>query len=286
MKRFRAALANILMTKDNITRKQLIELTRQYTYRDIARKILHIRDTNLDKLLKRLRIPKQHKYKKRPYPEISSHIKEYILGSLLGDMSIVKKTPQHRLSISHSIKQRNYIEHQKTILGELALNSIQETISAAHAANVFMNGKWERHLIKETKCLLLHSKVHPYFTELRQRLYPGGRKTISDWWLKQLTTKSLAYWVMDDGCADYADNSYVIMISTYGFTHDENLLLQRFLKQRFNLDVNLQAVKNRGYGYTLRFNTENSKKLRELIRPYIPNCMLYKIDKDAWIKTR
>lgn len=270
------------MTKDDITKEQLIELTRQYSYYDIARRILRIRDTNLDKLLKKFNIKKQPKYKRRRYPEIQQSVKEYILGSLLGDMSIVKKGPQHRLSISHSAKQRDYIEHQKTILGELALNNIQETVSSAHKAKIFLNNQWETHTIKETNCLLLHSIVHPYFTELRNKLYPNNKKALHKWWLDQLTERSLAYWVMDDGSTNYADNSYVICISTYGFTYDENLMLQLFLKRKFNLNVNLQIVKNRGNGYALRFNTENSKKLRELVRPYIIDCMRYKIDRDVW----
>jgi hypothetical protein len=273
------------MTKDDITREQLIELTRQYSYHNIARKILHIRDINLDKLLKKLNIEKQPKYLKRVYPEIPQSVKEYILGSLLGDMSVVKKGPQHRLSISHSAKQMEYIKYQKTILGELALNNIQETISPAHKIKIFMNNRWEIRTIKKTNCLLLHSKVHPYFTELRKRVYINNKKTLCQWWLDQLTERSLAYWVMDDGSADYS-HSYVITISTYGFTYNENLLLQQFLKQRFNLEAYLQPLKNRGYGYTVRFNVENSKKLRDLIRPYIPTCMRYKTDRDIWIKTR
>jgi hypothetical protein len=270
------------MTKDDITRGQLIELTRQHSYYNIARKILHIRDTNLNKLLKKLNIKKQPKYKKRQYQEIQQFVREYILGSLLGDMSIVKKGPQHRLSISHSVKQREYIEHQKAILGELALNDIQETVSKAHKIKI--NNR-EIRTIKETHCLLLQSKVHPYFTKLRTRLYPNNRKMLCRWWLNQLTERSLAYWIMDDGAANYADNSYTIIISSYSFTYGEHLLLQRFLKQKFNLNVNLQKV-DRGNGYVFRFNVENSKKLRDLIKPYVLDCMLYKIDKEIWVKTR
>lgn len=269
-----------------ITKEYLQNLVQNHTLRHIARKVLHIRDEKLTRLLDEYRIEKIPKYKRRTYPVIKDNVKEFILGSLLGDGSVVKKGPQHRLSYSHGMKQKEYISHKKEVLGELSLSKIQKVKTKGHNINCYIKNEWQEHYISEYNGFVLHSKVHPHFTELRNKLYVKKKKVINEWWLNQLTNRSLAYWFMDDGCANYTDNSYVIMMSTYCYTYDEHLLLKDFLNNKFKIDIILQKVKNRGYGYTTRLNVENSKKLRDLMQPYIIPSMLYKIDKQAWLNKK
>jgi hypothetical protein len=261
----------------SITKNELLRLIEQYSY-DTCRKILHVRENKLFNLLKKYNIKREPKWKRRTYPEIIQEQKEFIFGSLLGDMSVVKKYPQCRLSISHGHKQIEYLKHKKQILGELSLNNIQIANSKEHTTKMFFNNKFNLHTIKEFHGHILHSKVHPFFTELRHRLYPNNKKTISEWWLNQVTERSLAYWIMDDGSADYSDNSFVYVISTCCFTYEEHLLLQKFFNDKFNIILNIQKV-NRGHGYASRFRTKDSRQLRELIRPYIIPSMQYKINK-------
>ena len=41
----------------------------------------------------------------------------------------------------------------------------------------------------------------PELAELREAVYVGGKKVLSEDYLKQLTPLSLAIWYMDDGCS-------------------------------------------------------------------------------------
>lgn len=265
-----------------ITRSELLELIQQHTYYHIARKILHIGDNSFNKLLAFHGIEKEPMYKRKRYPEVSQFQKEFILGSLLGDVAVVKKGPQHRLSFTHNTVQLAYMEHKQKVLGDLGLSRIQHTTSKAHEISIFISGEYQKHVVKETNGLIYHSIVHPYFTELRSRLYPNNKKTISDWWLQQVTPISLAYWIMDDGFADFSDNSYVIRISTYCYSYDEHLLLQEFLNDCFGIELQLQKVA-RGSGWICRLRTDDSKRLRDIIAPYIIDSMRYKIDRSAWL---
>jgi hypothetical protein len=274
-----------MKTELNITKEELLKLTKQYSY-DTVRKMLHIKDIRLNSLLMEFGIERTPKYMRRTYPEITQECKEFILGSLLGDMSVVKKGPQHRLSCSHCEEQLEYLEHKKELLGKLSLESIQRIKSKAHDIKMLIKNKEVFKTIDGFYNFILHSKVHPYFTELRNKLYcmqgDMARKIVTEWWLNQLTPRSLAYWIMDDGSAEYSDNSYILRISTCGFTQNENIMLSDFMKSKFDIEVQLQSV-NRGYGWTLRLRTEASKKLRDLIIPFIPDCMRYKVDKEAWL---
>ena len=240
------------------------------------------RDDTIDKWLCEYGIAKEPFYRRKSYLEVSDIQHEFILGSLLGDASIVRKAPQHRLSLTHNASQRAYMEHKKEILGSLALASIQDTVSAAHESRVHIRGAWHNHTIKESRGCLLHSKVHPYFTELRGRLYPDDKKTICGWWLDQVTARSLAYWIMDDGSADYSSGSYVLRISTHSYDYGEHLVLREFLGDKFGVEMRIQPTPQCGFGQIVRFRTEDSKRLRDIITPYIPDCMKYKVDREVW----
>jgi len=266
-----------------ITREKLIELTNDHSYYHVARKILHVSDNTLNKLLKEHNIEKRPRYLRRSYPSISQECKEFMLGSLMGDASIVKQGPQYRFTVTHCPKQKEYLIHKKELLGELAQSDIHTTKHKAHEIPVFIRGKFENRVIKDSISHIIHSKVHPYFAELREKMYNNKRKFVSKWHLDQLTSRSLAYWIMDDGSADFCDNSYVINISTYCFTYEEHELIKKFFFDKFNVEMQLQPIK-RGYGWTTRFRTIDSKKIRDIIKPFIPSCMKYKICRKEWLK--
>ena len=272
------------MNRYTITRDQLLELTKLHSYHKIAKQILHCKENVLDRLLAQHSLEKKPYHSRRHYSNILSTQKQMILGTLLGDASVVKKGPQHRLSLTHNISQLDYLEHQKEMLGELSQADIHITKHKAHKVSSITRGLLKEFMIKAVDSFQLHSLVHPYFTELREKLYQANVKTVCWWWLEQITPISLAYWVMDDGAAEYSDNSYVMRISTYCYTYDEHLLLQRFLQSRFGIEMQIQPTPNRGHGFSTRFRTEDSKRLRDLISPYIPICMRYKVDKEAWLE--
>lgn len=82
---------------------------------------------------------------------------------------------------------------------------------------------------------------------------------------------ALAVWIMDDG--SYSRNK--IDISTYSFTLSEINLLQKIILSKFGIQMSF--YKDRDKGYRMYCNMKNSKRLIEVIHPYIIESMMYKI---------
>ena len=94
-----------------------------------------------------------------------------------------------------------------------------------------------------------------------------------------LNPRVLAIWYMDDGNLMHSDfQSDRAMISVCRYSEDEidNKIIPLFAS------LNLYPVKtNNSDGHNrLRFNLEEANKLFDLISPYIPECMRYKLPKD------
>mgnify|MGYP001571042079 CR=1 FL=1 len=76
---------------------------------------------------------------------------------------------------------------------------------------------------------------------------------------------------MDDGSL----NRNRIDISTYSFIESEINLLLRVLDKNFGLNGNY--YRDRDKGYRMYFNTKETEKLIEIIKPYVIDSMKYKI---------
>ena len=81
----------------------------------------------------------------------------------------------------------------------------------------------------------------------------------------------LAVWIMDDG--SYSNKK--IDISTYSFSLSEINFLQGCFKNIFDIKINY--YRDRDKGYRMYCNQEETKKLANIISPYIIPSMMYKI---------
>lgn len=82
---------------------------------------------------------------------------------------------------------------------------------------------------------------------------------------------ALAIWIMDDG--SYSKGK--IDISTYSFSLSEIRFLQSILIRKFS--IHFSWYKDRDKGYRMYCNMRETRKLIEVVRPYIINIMMYKI---------
>ena len=88
---------------------------------------------------------------------------------------------------------------------------------------------------------------------------------------KFLNEHTLAWWIMDDGCY----NKSIIDISTYSFTLKEiKRLLDVFINK---FDIQGNYYRDRDKGYRIYFKSSETKKMVELIKPYMVDSMKYKI---------
>lgn len=208
--------------------------------------------------------PSQRKYaiiKKIP---LSKEQKEFIIGSTLGDGSVIlsgRRTNAY-FKVSHCEKQKDYLLWKKMILGNLTnvVNKYEDTKS-----NSITYG--------------IHTVAHHEMNFFRKLFYDNNKKVVRPEVGLHLSPFGLAVWFMDDG-NKYSDVTY--RLSTDAFTQDENHLLRDIIKANFDLNVKVcEYEKNNKKYYYISINKRNSFLMTEIISPYVAGCMRYKLIYDC-----
>lgn len=185
-----------------------------------------------------------------------------VLGTLLGDgCIIVNPSGTGSYQSSHGWKQHEYnlLKHQ--ILQEYTLHPPEKKPNYGY-------GKW---------LSIWRTQYLTQFAALHTLIYPKGKKAVTQEWLDLLTPEGITWWVMDDGSLQEGRR---MTLSTHGFTKEEVTLLSIWLKEKFKMDVviykTLSKITKKPY-YIMGFTTKATKILIDLIKPYVPECMSYKI---------
>lgn len=185
-----------------------------------------------------------------------------ITGSLLGDGS----ARGNQLTIQHSMKQKEYLLHKACLLNS--------------------NKEYPQHIIEKTDIKYPYIRMFYHNSavgRLREKLYVDGKKVLTEGILNQLGEIGLAIWYMDDGSLTlhkYPNGiikSREVYWSTENFDLDSQLILQSWLKRKYNLDVKIVLYKQGEY-YRTVFNATNANKFFDIIKPYVIPSMFYKID--------
>ena len=121
--------------------------------------------------------------------------------------------------------------------------------------------------------IYLSTATHPVFNYYRRLFYSTGRKNITKEILEQLNPRSLAIWICDDG--SYETRQGYIILCTNSYTLDEHKLMKEFFNEKFDLNPTIGF--RDGKYYYLRFKQDDTKKLINIIKSFIPESMLYKI---------
>jgi hypothetical protein len=196
---------------------------------------------------------------KNPFLLLSQQEHDLIIGSLMGDASIRQRERNSCFRFSHSIKQKNYSKWKVQLLKEFNISEFRE-------------------VKRKIKNLFIHAvdfstKTHPVFNYYRNLFYKNGRKIVTIEILNQLTPKSLAIWVCDDGSYDNKQGYTILCTNSYSL--EEHNLMKHFFNEKFGLDPTI-GFRDRKY-YYLRFKQKDTKKLIKIIKSFIPSSMLYKI---------
>ena len=194
---------------------------------------------------------------------ISLSQKQIILGGLLGDSSCSLKKI---ISFSQSERQKEYLIWKSRFFDK------EDDIKCTYS--IFNNNKY-------LKCYFYYyikKEDEYFFSFIRKNLYSRGRKKISLKYLNELTPLGLAVWWMDDGCLAISKKNRYGKLSTECFNYEEHLLIQKYFKEKWDINVQIKIEKNKYY--FLRFNVTELKKLIKIIYKYVCNVpsMVYKID--------
>lgn len=184
---------------------------------------------------------------------------DLIIGSLLGDASIRQREKNSCFRVAHTIKQKKYIEWKLKILENFRISEFNERTKIINNRVVIM--------------ISLSTDTHSVFNYYRKLFYLNNKKIITKEMLRQLNPKSLAIWICDDG--SYDNTQGYIILCTNAFSLEEHKLMKQFFKEKFGLDPTIGFRDNKYY--YLRFKKEDSKKLIEIIKPFVIDSMKYKI---------
>ena len=182
---------------------------------------------------------------------------QIIYGSYLGDGNIgITKKNRYRLRIIHGEKQKEYCQWKAKMFGIKKMTYIEKNGYSQKPAYRF-----------QTKIFDLRDNI------------PKNTKTVPDWIIDKIDAKGIAIWFMDDGSTMKKNNKRGY-ISIYCSIHSNNFNYEthkKFVKKFKEYDIECKISKTKKY-YYLRFNKENSSKLINLIKPYIHESMIYKIN--------
>lgn len=257
------------MKRINIPKEKLIDLyiEKHMTMFEIA-EIYNVDRTTISNKLKKYGIdsdPSQRKYRLLKATPLNKEQKELIVGSTLGDGSIVMngRRVNSYFKIAHCERQKEYLMWKKIVLGNF-VNNIRKLVDKR--GNSVMYG--------------FNTLSHHELNFYRKLFYENNKKIIKHDLGLHLTPLGLATWFMDDGSKL---NKVNYRFSTDGFTKDENYKLKHILKANFDLNIKVcEYERNQKKYYYLSLNKRNAVNMTEIIRPYIVDCMKYKLIDDIY----
>ena len=198
-----------------------------------------------------------------PLPHyLSERQRQLVFGSLMGDGSVSPKrmngagvAMKSRFRFSHGPKQNEYARWKASLL-----EGVPTSISPHSKGG----------LMVETTPLI---ELDP----VREAVYLAGKKVFGWDYLKELTPFALAIWYMDDGTfairrKDSSAGCSEICVEAMELTTRHRLLLQ--LQDTWSLSVKLMDRNGKAY---FAFNRDGTEALHDLVAPYVPECMAYKL---------
>jgi uracil-DNA glycosylase family 4 len=187
---------------------------------------------------------------------LSRLARDVVIGTLLGDGSI--RAASAMLSFSHSEKQAPYAMFKAKLLSELQVRFHEVDVSAVAGGD------------RIYEAVQIRTLAHRALGTLRSDFY-RQKKVVPEWVAHEMNPRILAIWFMDDGYTRIRTGSRepLAEIATVGFSDDDRQVLLRGL-QRLGLPA--KASRQRLY-----FDVPTTRKLSELIAPYVPESMRYKL---------
>lgn len=184
--------------------------------------------------------------------------KQIIVGTVLGDSSILKgKTDRHNfLSCQHGPTQEEY-----------ALWKTEQFSDIGSSSKKYTRKTPNKKTGKLYECVTFRVKCNSELDWFREAFYKDNIKVITDDILKYYTPLAMAVHFMDDGCR--YRNTY--SIATNGFDKESYKKLRVFLLDKYDIETS-PTKDNRIY-----IRLQSARIFEELIRPYIIDCMKYKL---------
>lgn len=187
-------------------------------------------------------------------PDFTQAQKEMIIGTLLGDGCLLRNSAGNaHLQLAQSVKQRAYLDYKHAFLAPFS-----RPINTHKRLDTRSNCVYETHRF--------HTVCHPWLTYVREQLYPENKKQLVPFVDSWLSPRALAFWYMDDGTCIRGST---FSICTVSFAEED---VARVTKLVCTMGLDAWVWKGR-----IMISARSKYKLRELIGPYVPESMQYKL---------
>ena len=196
---------------------------------------------------------------KNPKLLLTEEQHDLIIGSALGDASVRQRDRNCSFRVGHSRRQEKYLVWKYNILKEFI------------STPLYWNKREINNHFIET--LELSTFTHSVFNFYRKLFYKNGKKIVTRELLDMLTPRSLAVWICDDG--SFGTSQPYIILCTNSFSLEEHKIIKKYFEEVWNLSPTI-GFRNKKY-YYLRFKQKDTKELIQIVKPFIPESMKYKI---------
>jgi len=171
-------------------------------------------------------------------PALNDDQLQIVYGSFLGQGNVeISKDKRYRLRVTHSEQQKEYYEWKK-----LMLNGGKSTTFTDYSKRLVYS---------------FQTKTFDMDDELKKKT-----KSVPEWFFNKLDARGIAIWYMDAG---YTHNNDSIIHTNYSL-HVNDRFVEKFKQYDIYCAVKIKKRKNQLY---LHFDENNTKKLFNLISPYI-----------------
>ena len=210
-----------------------------------------------------------------------------------GYVPVERLQPTDRIAIGQGLSELAFDVVCGTTLGDGYLNPKSSYVFFAHSAAQAEYARFKAELLAELRPTCqelrvaavvggdpLHSVIHVRTRAHRavrvlQREFYGSTKRVPEWLARDLNARMLAIWFMDDGHMRIREGGRqpIAEIAAVGFSDsDRQILLQGLI----GLGLPAKALRRRIY-----FDVPTSKRLSELIAPFVPPSMRHKLHPDV-----
>jgi uracil-DNA glycosylase family 4 len=190
---------------------------------------------------------------------LSGLARDVVCGTVLGDGSLGRGSAY--LSFGHSERQLDYACFKATLLEELGPRVEQRTVAAVAGGDAVYPVVHVRTLASRA------------LRTLRADFYRPD-KVVPAWIAEELNPRMLAVWFMDDGYTRIRPGRRPLAeIATVSFRDED---LQTLIRGLERLGLPAKASRSRLY-----FDVETTERLSELIAPFVPPSMRYKLHPDV-----
>lgn len=208
---------------------------------------------------------------------LTTQQRDLVFGTLLGDGNLQTETAGRtwRYRALHKQEHAAYLEHKYQVLSSYCTTGpISGQVFDDRTGNIYYRSYFNT--VVHSDFLVFGNMFYVYDKKLRKMV----KRVPTDQVLgKFLTESALAYMYMDDGALKWKGHSNAMRICTESFPPEDVTRLRGVIFNKFKI-VTSQRKKTRDGVYVgdrIVIPEKSSAAFRDLIKPYLVDCMKYKV---------